>query len=56
MEQKTKIIKNLRYLCEQLEDFLIEAPSEEDCNDLENKMFADMENLLESAKEYLESF
>ena len=56
MEEEVKMIKSLRYLCEQLEDFLVNAPAIEDCNDLENKMFADMENLLESTKRYLESF
>ena len=55
MEENIKFIKNLRYLSEQLEEFLVSAPAEEDCNDDENEMFADMENLLESTKRYLET-
>lgn len=51
MEFKDRI-KNLIW---QLQEFLENAPCEEDCGDKENDMYADMQNLLESANNYLES-
>lgn len=37
-----------------LQDLIENAPAEEDCTDEENDMYADMENLIESIKNYLE--
>ena len=43
-------IKNLN---KTLIEFLTAAPAEEDCSELENQIYADMQNLQESITEYL---
>jgi hypothetical protein len=47
--------KQLNGLVNELESILQQAPTEEYCTDEENDMFADMQNLLESITNYLES-
>ena len=46
---------DLRKLVWRLQEILENAPCEEYCGDLENEMYADMQNLLESTQNYLES-
>lgn len=47
------LIDKLENLLWRLEDILEQAPAEEYCIDSENNMFADMQNLTESIREYL---
>lgn len=46
--------EQLKFILYKLEEILENAPMEEDCNDIENDMFADMQNLVESINAYLE--
>lgn len=54
MEEEIKMIKKLENIVKELQDIIINAPMEKDCNKIENDMFADMENLIESTQNYLE--
>ena len=46
---------NLKKIILNLQETLENAPSENKCTDLENEMYADMQNLLESMQNLLES-
>lgn len=47
-------MENLQNLLWRLQDILKNAPSETECTDLENNMYSDMQNLIESINSLLE--
>lgn len=52
MITENNFLEELNKIYENLKDMLDFAPAEEDCNDEENEIFADMQNLIESIKCY----
>lgn len=48
-----EIKDNIKHLACELKNILKNAPYEENCNNIENEMYSNMQNLLESIQNYI---